>query len=206
MNSQCTLPSARGQAHQALLLLGAPAPARLVVDVHAALFDGDLDMPSLVALLRAEERGTDGAAGEDDAYKICWGLNANLTAARGVVALAAWPVARRIVTPAVARADALAMVVRVVEFVAGRPGMGASAARLLRRLAADVPGGPEAVNVLDPGALADAARLAFADPALVAAVEGEQAARGEAAARAEQLDMRQQLFGVPAVPQQRGHA
>jgi hypothetical protein len=206
MNSQCTLPSTRGQAHQALLLLGAPAPARLVVDVHAALFDGDLDVPSLVALLRAEERGTGGAAGVDDAYKICWGLTANLTVARGLVALAAWPVARRIVTPAVARADALAMVVRVVEFVAGQAAMGASAARLLRRLAADVPGGRESVNVLDPGALADAARLAFADPALVDAVAGEQAARGAAAARAGQLEVRQQLFGVPAVPQQRGPA
>ena len=206
MNSQRTLPSTRGQAHQALLLLGAPASARLVVDVHAALFDGDLDMSSLVALLRAEERGTDGAAGVDDAYRICWGLNANLTAARGLVALAAWPVARRIVTPAVARADALAMVVRVMEFVAVQPAVGASVARLLRRLAAEVPGGPEAVHVLRPGALADAARLALADPALADAVAGEQAARCEAAARAALLDVRQQLFGVPAVPQQRGHA
>jgi hypothetical protein len=206
MNSQCTLPSTRGQAHQALLLLGAPAPARLVVDVHAALFDGDLDMPSLVALLRAEERGTAGAAGVDDSYKICWGLNLNLTAARSLVALAAWPVGRRIVTPAVTRADALAMVVRVVEFVAVQPAVGASAARLLRRLAADVPGGPEAVHVLDPGALADAARLALADPALAGAVAGEQAVREDAAARAAQLEVPQQLFGVPAVPQQRGHA
>jgi hypothetical protein len=205
MNSQCTLPSTRGQAHQALLLLGAPAPARLVVDVHAALFDGDLDMPSLVALLRAEERGTEGAAGPAVPDKICRGLRANLTAARGLVALAAWPVARRIVTPAVARADALAMVVRVVEFVAVQPAVGASVARLLRRLAADVPGGPEAVHVLDPGVLVGAARLALADPALADAVAGEQAARGEAAARAALLDVRQQLFGVPAVPQQRGH-
>ena len=199
MPSQCALPSTREQAQHALLLLGAPAPARLVVDVHTALFDGDLDMPSLVALVRAEQRavtaaqegvtaeqrgdpaepsadfaarqgGTAGAAGPADAYQICLGLTLDLTASRGVLALAAWPLARRIVTPAVARADALMMVVRVVEFVATRPGLGATTMRLLRQLAATVPGGPEAVNVLDPGALAQAARLALANPALTAAV------------------------------------
>jgi hypothetical protein len=90
--------------------------------------------------------------------------------------------------------------------VAVQPAVGASAAGLLRRLAADVPGGPEAVHVLDPGALVDAARLALADPALADAVAGEQTAREDAAARAAHLDVRQQLFGVPAVPQQRGHA
>jgi len=204
MTSQRTLPSTREQTQHALLLLGAPAPARLVVDVHAALFDGDLDMPSLAALLRSEQRGAPEVAGADDAYKICLGLTLELTAARGLVALAAWPLARRIVTPAVARADALAMVVRVVEFVAARPGVGAPAARLLRQLAEAVPGGPEAVNVLDPGAVAEAARVALAEPALADAVASEQAAREEAAARAAQLGVRQQLFGVSALPQQRG--
>ena len=67
MTRQSTLPSIREQAHHALLLLGVPTPARLLVDVHAALLDGDLSVPALVALLRDEERacpppGPDGSA------------------------------------------------------------------------------------------------------------------------------------------------
>ena len=204
MTSQRTLPSGREQAQHALLLLGAPAPARLVVDVHAALFDGDLDMSSLAALLLTGQRATVEAAGSADAYTICLGLNLDLSAARGMPALAVWPLERRIVTPAVARADTLAMVVRVVEFVAVRPSLGAPVARLLRQLAELVPGGPEAVDVLDPGALAQAARKALADPALALAVEREQPAREAAVARAGGLDLPHQLFGVPAVPHQRG--
>jgi len=206
MTSQRTLPSSAEQAQHALLLLGAPAPARLVVDVHAALFDGDLDMSSLVALLRAAQRATVAAAGSADAYEICLGLNGDLSPARGMPALAAWPLPRRIVTPAVARADELAMVVRVVEFAAARPSLGAPVARLLRQLAELVPGGPEVVDVLDPGALAQAARQALDSAALAEAVERERPAREAAVARATQLDRSHQLFGVPAVPHQRGPA
>jgi hypothetical protein len=39
MTRLSALPSTREQARHALLLLDAPAPARLVVDVHRALFD-----------------------------------------------------------------------------------------------------------------------------------------------------------------------
>ncbi|MDT5033694.1 MAG: hypothetical protein QOC94_3865 [Actinoplanes sp.] len=253
-----TLPSTAEQAHHALLLLGAPAPARLVIDVHAALFDGDLAMPALTALLRAEQRalggtgrhalppagsggtelppaglggsevapaglggsemapiglggsemaagglgGTEVAAGSDVAYAICRGLDLDLRPVRGLLALASWPLERRIVSPAAVRADALAMVVRVLEFVAVRP-VGAPVLRLIRQLAEQVPGGPEAIDPLDPGALTQAARLALADPALDAAVAREQPARAAAVARAGQLDPAHQLFGVPALPHQR---
>ena len=203
MTSQRTLPSGREQAQHALLLLGAPAPARLVVEVHAALFDGDLQMSSLAALIRAGQQATVAGAGSADAYEICLGLNLDLTAVRGMPALAAWPLERRIVTPAVARVDALTMVLRVVEFALARPGLGAPVARLLRQLAELVPGGPEAVDVLDPGALAQAATEALAAPALALAVEREQPARAAAMARAARLEPAQQLFGVPAVPHQR---
>jgi hypothetical protein len=265
-----TLPSTAEQAHHALLLLGAPAPARLVIDVHAALFDGDLAMPALTALLRAEQRalggtgrhalppagsggtelppaglggsevapiglggsemapiglggsemaagglggsemaagglgGTEVAAGSDVAYAICRGLDLDLRPVRGLLALASWPLDRRIVSPAAVRADALAMVVRVLEFVAVRP-VGAPVLRLIRQLAEQVPGGPEAIDPLDPGALTQAARLALADPALDAAVAREQPARAAAVARAGQLDPAHQLFGVPALPHQREH-
>jgi hypothetical protein len=204
MTRQSTLPSTSEQAQHALLLLGAPAPARLIVDVHAALFDGDLDMQSLVALMRAAQRGTVEVAGPVDAYKICCGLDLDLTVVRGVLALAAWPLDRRILTRATARADALVMVVRVAEFIAVRPAVDAQALGLMRQMAESVPGGPEAVDVLDPGALADAARLALAEPELAEAVDRERPVRAGAVALAERLDRRLQLFGVPALPRQRG--
>jgi hypothetical protein len=186
VNHLSTLPSTAEQARHALLLLGAPAPGRLLVDVHAALFDGDLSMPGVAGLLRDRVPG------------FCAALRPDLTAARGLIALADWPVGRRIVTPAVQRADELAMVVRVAEFVAMRTVAGRSADRLLRALAQRVPHGPEALD------LADAARAALADEQLVAAVEAEQPDRAAAAERAAELDARQQLYGVPAVPHQRG--
>jgi hypothetical protein len=220
MTRLSTLPGTREQARHALLLLGVPAPARLLVDVHAALFDGDLSVPGLAALLRDEERivtppgpdapGTSARDAEIEGgggtvlgpYLVCPGLNLDLTAAPGVITLSTWPVADRLCTPVAARADALATVVRVAEFVAERPGI--CATRLMRDLAATVPGGPEAFDALDPAALGDAARHALADASLAAAVEAEAPLRDAAAERAAHLDLRQQLFGVPAVPHQRG--
>lgn len=186
VNHLSTLPSTAEQARHALLLLGAPAPARLLVDVHAALFDGDLSRPAVAGLLRDRVPGF-GAA-----------LRLDLTPARGLVALADWPLERRIVTPAVQRADELAMVVRVAEFVAMRTFAGRSAGRLLRELAQRVPHGPEALD------LADAARAALAEERLVAAVAAEEPARAAAVERAAQLDAQQRLYGIPAVPHQRG--
>jgi hypothetical protein len=186
VNPLTTLPSTAEQARHALLLLGAPAPARLVVDVHAALFDGDLSVPALTGLIR------------DRAPGFCCGLNPDLTPVAALAALADWPVERRIVTPAGRRADELTMVVRVAEFVAIRPYAGRSAHRLLRALAQGVPHGPEASD------LAEAARAALADPRLTAALAAEAPQREAAALRAAGLDERQRLFGVPAVPHQRG--
>jgi hypothetical protein len=181
------LPSTREQARHALLLLGAPAPARLVVDVHRALFDGDLDMPGLAALLRSERRAPDPV--------VCHGLTADLAAAH--VALAEWPREHRIVTPASVRHAALVAVARIAEFVTMRPGAGGAAVRLLRALAADVPGGPEATD------LGMAARAALHDPELAAALRAEAPQRAVTAERAGALDRTQQLFGVPPLPQQR---
>jgi hypothetical protein len=181
------LPSTREQARHALLLLGAPAPARLVVDAHRALFDGDLDMPGLAALLRSERRAP--------APVVCHGLTTDLTAAH--VALAEWPREHRIVTPASVRRAALLAVARIAEFVTMRPGAAGAATRLLRSLAADVPGGPEAAD------LGAAARAALQDPELVAALASEAAQRAATAVRAAALDRTEQLFGVPPLPQQR---
>jgi hypothetical protein len=186
VNRLSTLPTAREQARHALLLLGAPAPARLVVDVHVALFDGDLSMAGLAALVR------------DRAPGVCAALRPDFTAVAGMVALAEWSLERRIVTPAGRRADELAMIVRVAEFVGMRPGAGRAADRLLRELAQRVPGGVEAID------LAEAARAAFDDPALNAQLAAEASVREAAAMRAAELELRQQLYGMPAVPHQRG--
>jgi hypothetical protein len=185
LNHLSTLPSSAEQARHALLLLGGPAPVRLVADAHAALFDGDLAVPALAGLLR------DRAAG------FCAALHPDLTAAAGLIALAEWPIERRIVTPATRRAGMLTMTVRIAEFVAIRPGAGRSAHLLLRALAEDVPHGPEALD------LAEAARAALAEPRLTAAIAAEAPAREAAARRATELDERQRLFGIAVVPHQR---
>lgn len=186
MNQLSTLPSSAEQARHALLLLGSPSPVRLVADVHAALFDGDLAVPALAGLLR------DRAAG------FCAALHPGLTAAPGLIALADWPIEHRIVTPAGRRAAMLTMTVRVAEFVAIRPGAGRSAHLLLRALAEDVPHGPESLD------LAEAARAALSDARLTAAVAAEAPIREAAARRAADLDERQRLFGIAVVPLQRG--
>lgn len=190
------LPDAGEQAHRVLLLLGVPVPGHLAVRVHAALFDGDLSAAALARVLAAEER----AAATGAAYRICPALDDRLAPLPGWVALAAWPVADRLVTPAVGRAAALAAVVRVAEYAAVRPAAGGAVEALLRALAADVPGGAEAHDPLDPRALADAARRALADPALAARVAAEGPARTAAAGRAAGLDDRRRAFGVVPLP------
>lgn len=195
MINSTTLPGVREQARHALLLFGGPAPARLVVDVHTALFDGDLSMSGVAAVLRDEERHFDPDA--LIAYRICPALHHDLTVARGLVTLSGWSAARRLVSPRSARAGALAAVVRIAEFVAIRAQASSAVLDLLSRLADTVPGGPEAFLVHDPRALADAARAALAEvtvEALPEAVERRWAA----------LDERQRLFGVMSLPHQRG--
>ncbi len=194
MTSLRTLPSTREQARRALLLIGAPASPRLVVDVHGALFDGDLTVAALAALLREEERGH--AAGDAPAYRICPALRPDLAAARGLLTLSTWPVEGRVAVP---HADLLAAIIRIAEFIAMREAPGAAAAALLRRLADEVPGGPEAYAVQQPAALADAARSALA-AAPAAPLPAETARRWEG------LDEQQRLFGVPRLPHQRGGA
>src|SRR4051812_29200914 len=107
MTPLTTLPSTREQARHALLLLGVPAPGRLVVAVHRALFDGDLDMPALARLLRAERRA--------QVPVVCHGLAPTLAPLH--VALVEWPLERRIVTPAADRANLEEAVARIRGFV-----------------------------------------------------------------------------------------
>jgi hypothetical protein len=198
MTVSSLLPSTHEQAHHALTLLGVPATVRTIVDVHGALFDGDLTVGSLTAQLRDEERSP-------GPYLLCRALTAtDLTPAGGLVALAAWALTSRISTATSVRVDSLTAVVRIAEFAAVQSGASAGVARLLRDLAAQVPGGDEAYDVMDPGALADAARAALAAPALLAAAEQDRAVRETAAGRAAtRLDERQLLFGLRPVPRPR---
>jgi hypothetical protein len=181
-----TLPSTIEQARHALLLLGAPAPARLVVEVHAALFDGDLDMPGLAEVVRSRVPG------------FCVALNPDLSPAAGLIALDEWPLDRRVVTPVRQRADELGAIVRVAEFASVRASAPRSADRLLRSLAQRVPDGVESLD------LAQSARAALA--LLGPALDAESALREAAVRRAGGLPADQQLYGVPAVPHQRGGA
>jgi len=141
-------------------------------------------MPGLAALLRAERQAASPV--------VCHGLTADLAALH--LALAEWPLDRRIVTPATGRADALMAFIRITEFAGLRSGASRAADRLLRSLAAEL--GPDAVD----------AHAALADVSLVAAVEAEFAIREAAAARAAGLGETQRLFGVPRLPHQRGGA
>jgi hypothetical protein len=205
MTPLTTLPSARDQVHHALTLLGVPATARMIVDVHSAFYLGDLTLALLTRLLRDEERAYDaGTAGRS--YHLCAALGADdLAPVRGLVAVSTWPTARRIVTATSARIDALTAVVRIAEFAAVRAGATGAAARLLRALAAEVPGGPEAYDVMNPATLADAARAVLAEPALAEAAAADLVVRRAAAGRStSRLDARQQLFGVRRLPQQGG--
>ena len=218
MTGLSTLPSTREQARHALLLLGVPTSSRLLVEVHQALFDGDLSVPAVAALIRDEERrfATSTAPRADDTTPpasagapeapglVCPGLNLDLTPARGMVTLSTWPVIERIATPAAARAEALVSILRVAEFVAVRPG--ACATTLLRQMAETLPGGPEAVDPLNPLAVAEIARTVMTDQPLADAVAAEHLTREAAATRAAALDDRMRLFGLPTVPHQRGTA
>jgi hypothetical protein len=205
MTSLTTLPSARDQVHHALTLLGVPATARMIVDVHSAFYRGDLTLALLTRLLRDEERAYDAGTGARS-YHLCAALDADdLAPVRGLVAVSTWPVSRRIVTATSTRVDALTAVVRVAEFAAVQAGATGAAARLLRSLAAEVPGGPEAYDVMSPAALADAARAALAEPAIAEAATADLVVREAAAGQAfSRLDARQQLFGVRRLPQQGG--
>ncbi|WP_306212251.1 hypothetical protein [Actinoplanes sp. RD1] len=194
MSTLSMLPGTREQARHALVLLGAPATARMVVDVHAALFDGDVSVPDLAELLRDEERRFD--PDTLAAYRLVPALHHDLSAARGLVTLSGWPVARRLVSPAAARANALAAVIRIAEFIVIRASASAAAMDLLRRLAESVPGGAEAFLVHDPRALADAARAALAELT-------PEPVPDALVARWELLDERQRLFGVMSLPHQR---
>jgi hypothetical protein len=178
-----TLPSAREQARHALLLLAVPVPPRIVVQVHRALFDGDLSVPAVASLLRVER--------QSGAPVVCCGLSSDLSGL--FVALAEWPVERRVVAPG----GLAAGFVRVAEFVRMQGGASRAAFELLRSLAEEV----------GPDRFVDLASLSEWLPSASASGPADAEFRRVVAERAvATLDQRELLFGRPAVPHQRGRA
>ncbi|NUO96642.1 MAG: hypothetical protein HOV96_39150 [Nonomuraea sp.] len=148
------LVTVREQVHQALALLGAAAQPRLVVAVSGAFFDGTIRSAQLTSLRRDEERSFRSAP-RGRPYYLCAALTDRLSAARGLLTLSTWPLERRVVGPLSPRVDFLTCAIAV----ASHPGEDERAARLLARMARNVPGATAAdLGPPDPRRLIDAAR------------------------------------------------
>ena len=89
----------REQVHQALTLLSVPAAPKLITEVHAAFFAGQILGARLTSLRRDEERSFQSAPFARP-YYICATLSADLLApVRGLLSVSTWPMDRRIVGP-----------------------------------------------------------------------------------------------------------
>src|SRR5580658_1506983 len=138
VSSPALLP-AREQVHQALTLIGAPAAPRLIVAVHDAFFAGRFASARLTSLRRDEERSFRSAPYARP-YYLCAALSADLLApARGLLAVSAWPMDRRIVGPLSPRVDYLLAAIRIGERIRDLSGAGGESRRLLWRFAANIP-------------------------------------------------------------------
>lgn len=182
----------REHVHRALTLLGAPSAPKLVLQVHAAFYSGDLVPARLTSLRRDEERSFR-AAPLARPYYICAALTADLLApARGVMALSTWPLHQRMVGPLSPRVDLLSAAIRLADHLHAQPDPTPEARRLIWRLANSIPGVTGTPDTIDAQAVKDAARHELA-------VHKEDDARHRdlAAHRAaRQLDNPAQLFGV----------
>jgi hypothetical protein len=179
--------------YQVLALLTVPAPPRLIVDVHDAVAgDGGLSTGDVVDLLREDELAQrTGAA--PSAYPLCPALTAgDLAPVRGLVAVAAWALERRLVGPLSRRVDRLTAAHRCAEHAARLPGASPLVAALLRAFAAEIPGGPEAYDVMRPASVAEAAQASLAG---CAAADAAHRAEGARRARATLSDA-DLLFGA----------
>jgi hypothetical protein len=185
---------AREQVHQALTLLGGPAAPRLIVAVHEAFYAGGLPVARLTSLRRDEERSFRSAPYARP-YYVCAALTADLLApARGLLAISAWPMDRRIVGPLSPRVDYLIAAIRIAERFRDLDISGASAdsRRLLWRFAANIPRAASSISTMDPDEIVIAARAELA-----VHERADSDLRTAAAARARaQLDDAEQLFGA----------
>jgi hypothetical protein len=185
---------AREQVHQALTLLGGPAAPRLIVAVHDAFFAGSLPAARLTSLRRDEERSFRSAPYARP-YYVCAALTADLLApARGLLAISAWPMDRRIVGPLSPRVDYLRAAIRIAERFRDQDisGPNADSRRLLWRFAANIPRAATSISTMDPDEIVIAAR---AELEVHQRADSEQRTAAALRARA-QLDDTEQLFGA----------
>ncbi|GAA3134848.1 hypothetical protein GCM10010466_27120 [Planomonospora alba] len=195
-----TLMPVREQVHQALLLLGVPAAARLIVAVNGAFFSGALRGPQLSSLRRDEERSFRGAP-YTRPYYLCAALTDRLSPARGLFADSTWPLRARVVGPLSPRVDFLSAAVRIAEHLTRLADPPPGAVRLLSRMAQNIPGAAETgFGPADPATVIAAARAE-----LEVHLPADTAQRAEVAARAgEQLTDAERLFGAAALTTLRG--
>ncbi|GGK87245.1 hypothetical protein Ppa06_52480 [Planomonospora parontospora subsp. parontospora] len=190
----------REQVHQALLLLGVPTAAKLVVAVNEAFFAGGLRSPQLSSLRRDEERSfrSDPYARP---YYLCAALTDRLSPARGLLADSTWPLEVRVVGPLSPRVDFLTTAVRIAEHLTRLAEPPPGAVRLLSRMAQNIPGAVEGgFGPADPATVVGAARAE-----LEVHLPADTAQRAEVAARAgDQLTDVERLFGAAALSTLRG--
>lgn len=194
-----TLP-AREHVQRALVLLQTPAAPKLIVDVHDALFPGDLTASKLSSLRRDEERSYRSAPGARP-YYLCPALEHDrLVPARALLTISTWPIEQRIIGPLSPRVNFLTGAIRLAEAIRSIRATGSeptsAAMRLLWRFATNIPGAmpPEASLVVrDVGQVIDAAR-----DELQVHSDADRATRTTSARRArKQLTEDQRLFGAP---------
>jgi len=181
----------REQVHQSLTLLTVPAAPKLIVAVHQAFFAGEILGTRLTSLRRDEERSFSTAPFARP-YYICSALTADyLSAARGLLAVSTWPVARRMIGPLSPRVDFLTAAMAVAEHVGRIPEAGPAATRLLWQFAANIPGAAEGFDAMKPETVARAA-----EAELEIHQDADRSTRESAARRARrQLSDVEQLFG-----------
>ncbi|NUW32859.1 hypothetical protein HTZ77_15655 [Nonomuraea sp. SMC257] len=190
------LVTVREQAHQALTLLGVPAQPRLIAAVREAFLGGGLRGAQLTSLRRDEERSF-ASSPYGRPYYLCAALTDRLSPARGLLAVSTWPQELRMVGPLSPRVHFLTCAVAVAERMAGGHGVDAEpdsgAARLLARMARNIPGGAVLdIGPPDPARVIEAARAELAVHA-----ERDTRDRADLARRAAaQLGDRGRLFGA----------
>ncbi|MEU8356889.1 hypothetical protein AB0C27_12830 [Nonomuraea sp. NPDC048882] len=186
------LVTVREQVHQGLRLLGASAQPRLIVAVSEAFLGGTIRSGQLTSLRRDEERSFRSSP-FGRPYYLCAALTDRLSPARGLLALSAWPLERRVVGPLSPRVDFLTAAIAVAGQSMSPPSDGERAERLLARMARNIPGAGEAVlGPPDPVRVIEAARAELRVHA-----DRDTRDRAELAERAAaQLDDVTRLFGA----------
>ncbi|SDI38174.1 hypothetical protein [Nonomuraea jiangxiensis] len=186
------LVTVREQVHQGLRLLGAAAQPRLIVAVSDAFFGGTIRSAQLTSLRRDEERSFRSSP-HGRPYYLCAALTDRLSAARGLLTLSTWPLERRVVGPLSPRVDFLTCAIAVAEHGEEHGAGDGRAARLLVRMARNIPGATDGTfGPPVPGQVAAAARAELRVHA-----ERDTRDRAELAERATaQLGDTARLFGA----------